>query len=87
LVFFAKVALDRGDYRRASRLLATVKANVAPRDRLTGTDALIYDQCSEVLRKVLDPETERTSEAEGAALSLKEALDAELLRSGATAAQ
>jgi predicted ATPase/DNA-binding CsgD family transcriptional regulator len=84
LVRFAKVALDRGDYRRASRLLATVKASVAPGDRLRGMDALIYDQCSEVLRKVLDPETARTSEAEGAALSLKEALDAELIRSGTT---
>jgi predicted ATPase/DNA-binding CsgD family transcriptional regulator len=87
LVGFAKVALDRGDYRRASRLLATITASVGTGVRLTSIDALIYHQCNEVLRKVLDPETARSTEAEGAALSVKEALDAELLRCGTTAAR
>jgi hypothetical protein len=50
-------------------------------------DALVYDHCTEVLRRVLDPEVARTTKAEGAGPSLKEALNAELMRSGATAAQ
>jgi hypothetical protein len=93
LIGFAKVALDRGDYARASRLLAVVKSSVGggarPLDaRWPGCgsllDALVYARCSEVLRDVLDPETARTTEAETAALSLKGALDAELIRSGTT---
>jgi hypothetical protein len=47
-------------------------------------DALVYDHCTGALQEVLDPETARTTQAEGAALSLKEALDAELNRGGAT---
>jgi hypothetical protein len=48
-------------------------------------NALIYEHCTGVLRDVLDPESARTTQAEGAALSLKEALDAELFRVSATA--
>jgi hypothetical protein len=89
LIGFAKVALDRGDYVRASRLLAVVNGSVGPKDRpfRTALDALLYVHCTGVLREVLDPETMRTSQAEGSALSVEEALDAELSRSGATAAQ
>jgi hypothetical protein len=50
-------------------------------------DALVYDLCSGVLREALDPETAGTTQAEGAALSLKDALDAELIRNGTAAAQ
>jgi hypothetical protein len=86
LVGFAKLALDRGDYARASRLLAAADASVPLKDRpfrdLLG--ALINDRCTGVLRNVLDPETARITQAEGAALSLKEALDAELIRCGPT---
>jgi hypothetical protein len=87
LTGFAKVALDRGGYARASRLLAAVKASVGPRDIpfRTNFDALVYNQCAGVLQDVLHPETARTTQAEGAALSVKDALDAELRRSGATA--
>ena len=88
LVGFAKVALDRGDYARASVLLAAVDCSVGPGDRpfRTAVDALVYVHCTGVLRDVLDREIARTAQAEGAALSVKEALDAELNRSGATAA-
>jgi predicted ATPase/DNA-binding CsgD family transcriptional regulator len=87
LLGFAKVALDRGDFVRASRLLATVDSSAAPKDRPLqfATDALVYDHCIAGLREVLDPETARTTAAEGAALSLKEALDAELIRTAMTA--
>jgi hypothetical protein len=88
LITFAKVALDRGDYARASRLLAAVNASAGPKDKpFRQFDSLLYAHCSGVLRDVLDPETARTTQAEGAALSVKEALDAELIRSGATATQ
>jgi hypothetical protein len=85
LIGFAKVALDSGDYARSSRLLATVKSSVGPGARPRGSllDALVYAHCTAVLQGALDPESARTTEAEGAALSLKEALDAELSRSGA----
>jgi predicted ATPase len=89
LIGFAKVALDRGDYARASRLLAAVNTSVGPEDRPLAygalLDRLVYVHCAEALREVLDPETARTTQAEGAALSLKDALDAELARSGTTA--
>jgi hypothetical protein len=87
LIGFAKVAVDRGDYVRASRLLTAVDASVGPGKRpfRTALDALIYDQCTGVLRHVLDSDTARVTQAEGAALSLKEALDAELMRSAPTA--
>ena len=96
LIGFAKVALDRGDYPRTARLLATVNSGVSQEDRSFGSDgglhlagpgattsfnALVYVQCTRVLREVLDQESLRTTQAEGAALSLKEALDAELIRS------
>jgi predicted ATPase/class 3 adenylate cyclase len=86
LVGFAKVALDRGDYGRASALLATVDSSVGPGDRpfRSAVDALVYVHCKGVLRDVLDPEIARTTQAEGAALSVKEALDAELSRSETT---
>jgi predicted ATPase/class 3 adenylate cyclase len=86
IIGFAKVALDRGDYARASRLLAAVNSSVGPEGRfVTHVDAFVYIHCTGVLRDVLDPETAHTTEAEGAALSLKETLDAELMRAGTTA--
>jgi hypothetical protein len=87
LIGFANVALDRGDYARASRLLAAVDSGVGREDRLfrTGFDALIYAHCTAVLQEVLDPESARTTQIEGSALSPREALDAELIRSGAMA--
>jgi hypothetical protein len=91
LIGFAKVALDRGDYARAARLLAVVNASVGEEHRPLPygalLDRLVYVHCAEALREILDPETARTTQVEGAALSLKEALDGELVRSGATAAR
>jgi predicted ATPase/DNA-binding CsgD family transcriptional regulator len=87
LLGFGKVALDRGDYRRAARLLVAVNASIG-RDRwpFRHFDSLLFDHCMGIVRDVLDPETARTTQAEGAALSLKEALDGELDRIGTTAA-
>jgi hypothetical protein len=87
LIGFSKVAVDRGDYPRASRLLAAIRSNVGQEDRRfrTNFEVLVYVHCTGVLRDVLDPETARTTQAEGAALTLKEALEAELIRTGATA--
>jgi predicted ATPase/class 3 adenylate cyclase len=87
LIGFAKVALDRGDFARASRLLATAESSVRPEDRPFGAlgSALISAHCTGVLREVLDPETARITQAEGAAMSLKEALEGELIRSWTTA--
>jgi predicted ATPase/class 3 adenylate cyclase/DNA-binding CsgD family transcriptional regulator len=84
---FAKVALDRGDRTRAARLLAVVDSSTRPGDWpfRTYMDALVYAHCTEVLWRVLDPESARTTQAEGAPLSLKEALDAELMRSATKA--
>jgi predicted ATPase len=89
LIGFAKVALDQGDYVRASRLLAAVDSSVGPGKRSfrTAMDALVYDLCTRDLREVLDPQAALTLHAEGAALSLKEALDAELIRCGGATAQ
>jgi hypothetical protein len=86
LVGFAKVALDRGDHARASGLLAAVNASFRAGDTPFGSalDALIYVHCARVLGDVPDPYTARTTQAEGAALSLREALDAELMRSATT---
>jgi hypothetical protein len=42
--------------------------------------ALLYARCARVLREVLDPERARTAQAKGAAQSVKEALDVELIR-------
>jgi hypothetical protein len=81
LVGFAKLAFDRSDYPRASRLLAAVNAGYMPIGTASGPLYEVYcAYCSDLLRDVLDPETARATQAEGAALSLKEALDAELIR-------
>jgi hypothetical protein len=50
-----------------------------------GLAGLVYDHCTGVLPDILDPETARSTQAEGAALSVKDALDAELIQSGTTA--
>jgi hypothetical protein len=58
---------------------------VGPEGRpLRAFDAQVYAECTGVLPNVLDPETTRTTQSEGAALSLKEALEAELMRSATT---
>jgi hypothetical protein len=87
LIGFAKIAVDRGDFVRASSLLAAVDSSISREDRPVGfgLEDLVYVHCTRVLRDLLDHETARTTQAEGAALSLKDALDAELVRSGTPA--
>ncbi|MBO0731172.1 MAG: hypothetical protein J2P57_18090, partial [Acidimicrobiaceae bacterium] len=97
LIGFAKVAFDRGDHVRSSRLLAAVRASVVTEDEVLGPEnrihlagptsfnTLVYEHSTRVLRDVLDAENARITETEGSALSLKEALDAELIRSATTA--
>jgi predicted ATPase/class 3 adenylate cyclase len=83
LIGFAKLALDRGDLARALRLLDAVKTSAGPEDHpfRSTFDALVYAHCAGVLQKVTDPERAGTSPAGERALSLKEALEAELSRS------
>jgi predicted ATPase len=89
VIAFAKVALDRGDYARASRLLAAVNSSVGPGERPFRSimDALVHAHCTGILQEVLDADTACATQAEGVTLSLNEALDAELNRSRTTAAQ
>jgi hypothetical protein len=85
LVGFAKVAFDRGDHARASRLLAAVSSSAEPGNTpfRSAFDALVYIHCARVLGDVPDPYA-RTTQTEGSAVSPKEALDAELIRSSTT---
>jgi hypothetical protein len=86
LLGFAKVAIDRGDGPRASRLLAAVNAGSSPMGTAAGSILdVLYAYLTGILRDVLDPETARKTHAEGAASSLMETLDAELIRSATTA--
>jgi hypothetical protein len=86
LLGFAKLALDRGDHPRASRLLAAVDASASLRHTAVGfLFDVFYAHCTGILQVVLDPETARTTQVEGATMSVKEALDGELVRNGTTA--
>jgi predicted ATPase/class 3 adenylate cyclase len=81
LIHFAKLALDRGDPPSASRLLATVKASAGPNDPppfRTHFDRLVYFHCTRQLRSLLDQDSARKYQREGALLSCSRALDAEL---------
>jgi hypothetical protein len=80
LIFFAKLALDRGDLRRASRLLAAVKASAGSNDRpfRSHFESLVYFYCTRQLRSLLDEDSARRYQMEGAVLSCSLALDAEL---------
>jgi hypothetical protein len=80
LILYAKLALDRGDPQRASRLLAAVKASAGLNNPPFRTffDALVYFDCTRQLRSLLDPDSARRNQMEGAGLSCSRALDAEL---------
>jgi hypothetical protein len=80
LILFAKLALDRGDPPHASRLLAAVKASAGPNDLpfSTFTESLVYFDCTRQLRALLDQDSARRYQREGAVLSCSRALDAEL---------
>jgi predicted ATPase len=80
LIFFAKLALDRGDPESCSRLLATVKAASRPNDPpfRTHFESLVYLYCTKHLRVLLDHDSAQQCQAQGAALSCTQALDAQL---------
>jgi predicted ATPase len=80
LILFAKLALDRGDPERSSRLLATVKAAAGPNDRpfRTHFESLVYFYCTKHLRVLLDQASAQRCQAQGATLSCTQALDAQL---------
>jgi predicted ATPase/DNA-binding SARP family transcriptional activator len=77
LVGFAKLAIDSGDYERASRLLATVRASALMPFR-NMMDYVVYRQCRGVLTDVLDHQTIARCRLEGTSTSVHDALEAEL---------
>jgi predicted ATPase/DNA-binding SARP family transcriptional activator len=77
LVGFAKLAIDSGEYERASRLLATVRAS-APMPFRNMMDYVVYRQCRGVLTEVLDDQTIARCRREGTPISVHDALEAEL---------
>jgi hypothetical protein len=79
LTGFSALAAGTGDYERASRNLASVKSS-APFPGRTSVDFLVYRVTARTVRGALDPETAARSRAEGAAMPVSEALDAELAR-------
>jgi hypothetical protein len=79
LVGFAALAVDEGDYARASRLLATVRA-AAPFPFRTPLQVAVYRRCAGMVRAALDPATVRQCRAEGAATPVSDALNNELQR-------
>jgi hypothetical protein len=79
LVGFSALAARAGDYERASRGLASVKGSGAFQER-GPVDYLVYRITARALRGALDPETAARCRAEGAAMPVSEALDAELAR-------
>ncbi len=83
LVGFAALAASTGDFEKASRLLASVRA-AAPFPFRTPVEALLYRQTARVVRDALDPDTAARCRAEGATTPVSEALDAELARPRST---
>jgi hypothetical protein len=79
LVGFAALAAATEDFDRASRLLASVKA-AAPFPFRTPVEVLVYRQTARAVRYALDPDTATRCRAEGAAVAVSNALDAELSR-------
>ncbi|HMF82274.1 MAG TPA: NB-ARC domain-containing protein [Acidimicrobiia bacterium] len=79
LIGFAALAVDEGDYARASHLLATVQG-AAPFPFRTPLQVAVYRRCAGMVRAALDPATARRCRARGAATPVNEALDTELQR-------
>jgi len=77
LTGFAAVQAERGDYERASRLLACVRAVTSGVSR-TPADGLLYRQTVRSLKGQLDRDTAARCRAEGAATPISQALDTEL---------
>jgi hypothetical protein len=79
LTGFAALAAKAGDHETASRHLASVRA-AAPFPFRSPADAFVYRQTARAVRDALDPDTAARCRAEGAAIAVSEALDAELAR-------
>src|SRR5262249_52705689 len=79
LIGFAALAVDEGDYTRASQLLATVQA-AAPFPFRTNLQVPVYRRSAGMVRAALDPATARQCRAQGAATPVDEALHNELQR-------
>jgi hypothetical protein len=79
LTGFSALAARAGDYERASRDLASIRGSGMFRNR-GAVDVLVYRITSGAVRGALDPETAARCRAEGAAMSVTDALDAELAR-------
>ncbi len=79
LIGFAALATNDGDYETASRHLATI-SSAAPFPFRTPLEVLLYRQVRAVVAEALDRDTARRCRAEGAAVPVSAALDAELAR-------
>jgi predicted ATPase len=77
LVGFAKLAVDSGEYERATRLLATVRAS-EPMPFRNMMDYVVYRQCRSAVTAVLDGQTIARCRLEGSSTSVPDALEAEL---------
>jgi hypothetical protein len=76
---FAALAACSGDYETASRLLASVRT-AAPFPFRTPADVLLYRQTVRAVRAALDPTTAARCRAEGAAITVTQALAEQLAR-------
>jgi predicted ATPase len=79
LVGFAALAAATGDHEKASRHLATVR-NAAPFPFRTPVEVLLYRRTARAVRSALDASTAQRCRAEGAGISVQQAVDAELAR-------
>jgi predicted ATPase len=77
LTGFAALAATAGDHEEASRLLASVGA-AAPFPFRTPADVLLYRQTLRTVRTALDRDTAARCRAEGAAITVSQALDMQL---------
>jgi hypothetical protein len=81
LIGFAALAVNDGDYETASRYLASVRS-AAPFPFRTPLEVLVYRRVAGAIRSVLDRDTAQRCRAEGAAIQVSEALNAEFARLG-----
>jgi hypothetical protein len=79
LIAFAALAVLQGDYETASRQLASVRSAAIFPFR-TPLQVLVYRQTGRAVSRALDPRTAERCRAEGAAMPVREALDAALAR-------
>jgi hypothetical protein len=77
LIGFAALACKARDFERASRDLASAQGSV-PAPFRDPVDMLLYRMTLRTVRRSLDPETAARCRSAGAAMSVSEALDAEL---------